>query len=230
MFQRSCNLLLLASAFVLLGLSHGFELTPRQATAGLCRPKAHAIVSQPSFCRPHGTPIGTSSIILRAEKPQNDLMTTSSSSSPLDKPILAALDLISLLVFAAVGKSSHASNGSLDIVAVLAVAFPFVVAWFSTSFLTGVYSSLDSLENVSSSVSEEQESSSSSSSWLTQSWIQTAKGWIVAIPLGCVGRGLIKGYVPPLPFVVVTMIATLVILGGTRTAYNFVTVGRKEMS
>jgi hypothetical protein len=227
MFQRSCNLLLLASAFVLLGLSHGFELTPRQATAGgLCRPKAHAIISQPSSCQPHANLIGTSSIILRAEKPQNDLM--ASSSSPLDKPILAALDLISLLVFAAVGKSSHASNGSLDLVAVLAVAFPFVVAWFSTSFLTGVYSSLD-LDNVSSSVSEEQ-GSSSPPSWLTQSWIQTAKGWIVAIPLGCVGRGLIKGYVPPLPFVIVTMIATLVILGGTRTAYNFITVGRKETS
>jgi len=37
--------------------------------------------------------------------------------------------------------------------------------------------------------------------------------------LGCALRGVIKGYVPPLPFVIVTLIATLVLLGGTRALY-----------
>ena len=51
--------------------------------------------------------------------------------------------------------------------------------------------------------------------------VKTAKGWIVAVPLGCVLRGVIKGYVPPVPFVIVTMIATLVIVGGARVAFAF---------
>ena len=34
----------------------------------------------------------------------------------------------------------------------------------------------------------------------------------VAIPLGVVLRGVIKGYAPPVPFIIVTLISTFVIL------------------
>jgi hypothetical protein len=133
----------------------------------------------------------------------------SSSSSPLDKPVLAVLDLVVLLVFAGIGKASHASDGSLDLLAIGITAFPFIVSWFATSFFTGVYGPIDDDD-------DEQ--------WLqSSSFQQTLQGWIVAIPLGCVGRGLIKGYIPPAPFVIVTMVATLVMLGATRSAYQFVT-------
>jgi hypothetical protein len=138
----------------------------------------------------------------------------SSFASPLNQPILAALDVGALVVFAAVGKASHASDGSLDLWAVFQTALPFVLAWFSTSFLTGVYSNLDSSSSSSSSTVENNE-------WLFDSWKQTAVGWIIAMPLGCVGRGIIKGYPPPAPFVIVTMIATLILLGGTRTLYYY---------
>lgn len=138
--------------------------------------------------------------------------TSSSSSSPLNRPSLALLDLISLLAFAAVGKASHAvGDGSFleEAVGVARTAFPFVVSWFVTSFATGVYGPLMS------------DDAPKSSSRLAASWAQTAKGWAVAIPLGCVGRGLLRGYAPPVPFVVVTMIATLVILGVVRMAYYY---------
>lgn len=148
-----------------------------------------------------------------------------SLASPLDQPILASLDLAALVVFAAVGKASHASDGSLDLWAVIQTAFPFVLAWFSTSFLTGVYSNLASASSSSSS-----SSSLENNEWLIESWKQTAVGWIIAMPLGCVGRGLIKGYTPPVPFVIVTMIATLILLGGTRTLYYYLTVGRRRQS
>lgn len=49
-----------------------------------------------------------------------------------------------------------------------------------------------------------------------------ATGRIVAIPFGCIFRGVIKGYAPPLPFVIVTTIVTVVILGGTRMLYSLV--------
>ena len=42
--------------------------------------------------------------------------------------------------------------------------------------------------------------------------VVTLKGCAVAVPLGIVGRGLIKGYhVPTLPFTIVTLVSTLVI-------------------
>ena len=55
---------------------------------------------------------------------------------------------------------------------------------------------------------------------VSESFIKTAKGWIVAIPLGICLRGLVKGYIPPVSFAVVTMIATLVILGGARVLFT----------
>lgn len=58
---------------------------------------------------------------------------------------------------------------------------------------------------------------------------QTAKGWALAVPLGCILRGVIKGYIPPIPFVVVTLISTLVILSIGRVGYTALTELYVEM-
>jgi hypothetical protein len=115
---------------------------------------------------------------------------------------LAAVDVVALFLFAAIGKASHAPDGSLDIPAIGMTAFPFVLSWLATSPLTGVYSDDDTSSGV-----------------IQDTLAKTAKGWILAVPLGCVLRGVIKGYAPPLPFVIVTMIATLMILGGARVVF-----------
>lgn len=140
----------------------------------------------------------------------NDVDDTKSISStrkkiytPLDRPLLAIVDTISLVIFAAIGKSSHSGDGSLDLIAVLITAFPFVGAWLANSPLTGVYSPDDVNENILSSTA-----------------LKVGKGWILAIPLGIVLRGVIKGYVPPVPFIVVTLISTLVILIGMRILFS----------
>lgn len=140
------------------------------------------------------------------------------SSSPFNRPLLTALDVASLTAFAVVGKASHAPDGSVDAAAVALTAAPFVVAWLGTSPWTGVYQSLglnenDNLRQVA-----------------VAALVQTVQGWALAVPLGCVLRGVIKGYVPPVPFVMVTLVATLVILGGTRTLYALaeVTMIQKE--
>ena len=125
-------------------------------------------------------------------------------STPLDRPVLAAVDVVALLGFAAVGKASHSADGSLDIGAVASVAFPFVTSWLLTSPLTGVYTEDAKDGNV-----------------VSESFLKAAKGWIIAVPLGIALRGVIKGYVPPLPFCIVTMIATLVIVGGARVLFAF---------
>jgi hypothetical protein len=122
-------------------------------------------------------------------------------SSPLDRPVLSAIDASALTIFAGIGKASHSSDGSLDVGAVLVTALPFLVSWFVVSPLIGCFTP-EATKDVKSAA------------------IQSAKGWILAVPLGCVLRGVIKGYIPPLPFVIVTMIATLVILTAGRVGYT----------
>ena len=125
--------------------------------------------------------------------------------TPLDRPLLAAVDAASLVVFAAIGKSSHSPDGALDPVAVLVTALPFVAAWLFLSPLTGVYSPDDRGENVLSEVAS-----------------KVARGWAASVPVGIALRGAIKGYVPPLPFVVVTLVSTLVILVAARLLFSVV--------
>ena len=148
------------------------------------------------------------------------------------RPVLAILDFIALFVFAGIGKASHAMGEQTtivqEVIGIAQTALPFIVAWFITSFFTGVYNPLssitfdnrgddgESIENVSAS-----QSTSTSSVIIYKSWKQTIQGWCIAIPLGCIGRGIIKGYIPPVPFVIVTIIATLIILGIIRMIYNY---------
>ena len=48
--------------------------------------------------------------------------------------------------------------------------------------------------------------------------VAAAKCWVVATPLGLVLRGISKGYVPPTPFIIVSMVSTGVLLIGWRSA------------
>lgn len=125
--------------------------------------------------------------------------------TPIDRPVLAAVDVIGLVIFALIGKSSHSADGSIDLMGVMSTAFPFVTSWFATSPLTGVYSPDESGGNTSLAASTA---------------IKVAKGWAFAVPLGIVFRGVLKGYVPPVPFIIVTMISTLIILAGIRLLFN----------
>lgn len=123
-------------------------------------------------------------------------------SSPLDRPVLSTIDATALFVFAGIGKASHSAvDGSLDVAAVLVTAFPFLVSWFLVAPLAGSYTP-EATKDVKSAA------------------VQAAKGWILAVPMGCILRGVIKGYVPPVPFVIVTLISTLVILSMGRVGYT----------
>lgn len=124
-------------------------------------------------------------------------------SSPLDRPIVSVIDTVALLTFAAIGKASHNPDGSWDILGILWTALPFLLSWFTVAPLLGCFTPM-----------------ATTSGDIKQSTISVAKGWIVAIPLGCLLRGAIKGYLPPIAFVIVTLIATLVLLSAGRAAYT----------
>ena len=132
-----------------------------------------------------------------------DIFDTSGMSTPLDRPLLALVDATALMGFAAVGKASHSGpDGSIELAAVLQTALPFLTAWFVTSPLTNVYKETDQSKNL-----------------ILGNVQQVLVGWAVAIPLGCALRGVLKGYVPPTSFVIVTLIATLVILSVARVLF-----------
>jgi hypothetical protein len=124
-----------------------------------------------------------------------------------ERPLLLACDVLGLLIFASIGKASHTSSGDLDISAILLTALPFVIAWVGTAPLLGLY-------NGDATSMEEGEGIRS------PPVVRLSKGWIVAVPLGITLRGIVKGYTPPLPFVIVTMISTWAILATVRYAYS----------
>ena len=219
-------LLLLLSTLATISSVDGFSpVVNTQLAGGTLR--THVLVSSPRAASITATPLlqsnkGSSLYLKQNDQQGHKRLTTSlfavepdnnnNESSieiqkmytPIDRPLLAVIDIISLIVFAAIGKSSHSANGDLDIFAVLMTAFPFVTAWLSTSPLTGVYSPDDT---------------SDESNVIVSTGMKVVKGWAVAVPLGIALRGAIKGYVPPTPFIIVTLISTLVILVGVRVLF-----------
>lgn len=155
----------------------------------------------------------TSLFVIKSSSDKNDSSSLNRSSSaveestiytPLNRPLLAVIDIISLIIFAVIGKSSHNTNGDPDVVAVLMTAFPFVTAWLSTSPVTNVYSPDDTSDD---------------SNVLVSTAKKIIKGWAVAVPLGIALRGVIKGYFPPISFIIVTLISTFIILVVVRVLF-----------
>jgi len=126
--------------------------------------------------------------------------------SLFERPLLAVLDLSSLLAFASIGKASHSGDNGIDIIEVLVTALPFLIAWLAATPLLGLYNS--------------DATTSADISPYTATLKRLTKGWVVAIPLGIGLRGILKGYVPPTSFIIVTMISTWVILAGVRAIYS----------
>jgi Protein of unknown function (DUF3054) len=176
-----------------------------------------AVLTRDSSLNIYHTHVARSALFLSAKgessEPEENLLQSSvrvkesrssTMTTPFDRPSLALVDFVTLVLFAAIGTLSHTNSESitLEIQKVLLTAMPFVVSWFLTSTFTGVYNPMD--KDIKSSV------------------LQTTKGWIIAIPIGCILRGVIKGYMPPIPFVVVTMISTLVLMCVSRIIYNII--------
>ncbi|CAB9496677.1 Protein of unknown function (DUF3054) [Seminavis robusta] len=197
-------LILVATKTAAFSCHHGIFSPRRSAVAKPYDPLVHV---SPTASRSRTT------VIVSQSQDDTDTISSDTLSSPLNDPALATLDVVALLGFAAIGKASHAPDGSIDLGAVLVTAFPFLTAWLATSPLTGIYSDLDFGNTDNNNKGDVAKGA----------LIQTAKGWALAIPLGCALRGVIKGYVPPLPFVIVTLVATLVILGTVRALYAVAT-------
>lgn len=111
---------------------------------------------------------------------------------------LAFGDTIALTVFALIGRSNHGEG--LDIFSVVITAFPFIISWLLLSPFFGAYNR----------TATSNQASIGSGLFLP---------WLISIPSALALRGLSKGIVPPIPFMVVSMIATFALLYGWRTVY-----------
>jgi hypothetical protein len=110
---------------------------------------------------------------------------------------LIAGDIAALALFAAVGRGSHGEGVFLSDVA--GTALPFLIGWFLASPAAGTFGD------------------DATGSKAKPAAFCAAKGWAMGIPAGLALRGMSKGAVPPAPFVIVTMVATGVLLVGWRS-------------
>mmetsp|Transcript_17691 Transcript_17691/g.44535 ORF Transcript_17691/g.44535 Transcript_17691/m.44535 type:complete len:258 (-) Transcript_17691:567-1340(-) len=113
--------------------------------------------------------------------------------------IMVGGDAAALLLFAALGRANHGEGVTPD---TLGTALPFLLGWFATAPLLGGYSKQAQGADMGAAAAA------------------AAKVWVVATPLALAIRGLSKGYVPPTPFIIVSMVATCVLLVGWRTAFS----------
>ena len=111
--------------------------------------------------------------------------------------LLAGGDAAILVLFAVVGRMNH--GYPLDLEA-FATALPFLLGWFAAAPLLGGFGKDAQSGDVQAAAGT------------------AAKCWAAGVPLGLVFRGLSKGYVPPTPFMLVTLGTTLVLMVGWRTA------------
>ncbi|CAN1156652.1 hypothetical protein LINPERPRIM_LOCUS20325 [Linum perenne] len=123
------------------------------------------------------------------------------SSSRLDKwgrvALLAGGDVVSLLIFSAIGRLSH--GFPVLEVDTLRTADPFVAGWFLGAYFLGGYGEDGRGMN-----------------GMSKAIVAAAKSWAVGIPLGIVIRAATSGHVPASTFVLVTMGSTGVLLTGWR--------------
>ncbi|KAG2443853.1 hypothetical protein HXX76_002196 [Chlamydomonas incerta] len=112
--------------------------------------------------------------------------------------LLAAGDAAALLLFAAAGRSNHGE--ATQAADALGTALPFIIGWFATAPLLGGFGADARKKGVPAAAAT------------------AAKCWAAGVPLGLVIRGLTRGYVPPVPFIGVSMAVTAVLLVGWRSA------------
>jgi hypothetical protein len=112
--------------------------------------------------------------------------------------LLAAGDAAALLAFAAVGRASHGE--ALAPGALLATAGPFLVGWFAAAVATGAFGPAARGGAVGPALGA------------------AARAWAAGVPAALALRALSRGYLPDTSFVIVSFVATGVLLLGWRGA------------
>ena len=116
----------------------------------------------------------------------------------INRPFLAVGDISSFILFALIGRAQHGEDG--NILDAITTTFPFLITWLLISPLLGAYS----------------RQATSSIGAVPLAVIPS----VLLSTIGGVGiRSVIKGYIPPIVFGVVTLIVTSVLIVSWRSLY-----------
>lgn len=117
---------------------------------------------------------------------------------------LVAGDLITFLLFSAIGRASHAEAAGLDAIAqVVETAAPFAIGWFLAAPFVGAFR-----EDVTGRPG--------------RMLGRTALSWLIACPIGLVLRAVIRQTGIPWTFALITFATVLVMVGIWRGAYALI--------
>ncbi|ERN18540.1 uncharacterized protein LOC18446906 isoform X2 [Amborella trichopoda] len=114
---------------------------------------------------------------------------------------LAGGDVLCLLVFAAIGRFNH--GFPVFDIETFHIADPFIAGWLLSAYFLGGYGP-----------------DGKGANGLGKAVIAATKSWAAGIPLGLVIRAATSGHIPPLPFILVSMGSTAVLLIGWRAMLN----------
>jgi hypothetical protein len=124
-------------------------------------------------------------------------MLTGSFSNP-NRSVLVIGDIITFLIFAAIGRRAHSMGSALD--DITATAVPFLIAWFVAAPLTGAFRA-DATDSSGSAAR------------------RAALTWLLAFPLGYAIRAIMLGRLPHYTFAIVAGVFTFVALVAWRSAF-----------
>ncbi|VFQ71957.1 unnamed protein product [Cuscuta campestris] len=133
--------------------------------------------------------------VIQFQKPDS-----SASFSKWGVALLAGGDVLSLLLFSAIGRFSH-GFAVIDS-ETLRTADPFIAGWFLSAYFLGGYG--EDARGING---------------LFKSSIAVTKSWALGIPLGVIIRAATVGHIPPVNFIRVTMGSTALLLIGWRTLF-----------
>jgi hypothetical protein len=138
----------------------------------------------------------------------------SSGGQHVLRAVLVVGDIISFLIFAALGRSSHSET--TQFMEVAGVAAPFVVGWFAMAPLLGAYRLPGPRP------------AEGAGRVLPASFVaRTALAWLVAWPLGLLLRGLLLQRGIPLTFALITGVTNLLLLCGWRGIFAWLATRRR---
>jgi hypothetical protein len=125
----------------------------------------------------------------------------------LSRKGLALGDILSFLIFSAIGRSNHSEG--LNLFDIISTSSPFIFSWILISPFLGAYNR-------------------KATATFSTVYSQIIPGWSVSLLLALTIRGLVKEAIPPPPFILVSAISTYVILTSWRSIYVYLFGGTSD--
>lgn len=124
------------------------------------------------------------------------------------RPLPIIIEIIEKFKLQTCQCNMHSDLG-MNLIEVLGTAGPFLISWFVLSPFLGAYNR-------------------KATATLGSIPVELLPGWLVSMTGALTIRGILKGTVPPVPFIVVSLIVTFTLLSAWRCLYIVLTGGTSD--